>query len=154
MLSLLNKPSASCRHTLGPVHDAVHNSSILDGDFIRTGDSGVVSVGQLPEATPHDGTGVATFPSDNTIARCHFGGTGVYGKQTSALFVAVSRRITFTDNTLVSPTLHFSSCVSRHRASWKKQAPHSDTGAYAHRSTTGRGLVLTTCWLVLTSDGC
>lgn len=78
----------------------VHGSSILDGDFIKTGDSGVVSVGKLPESAPHDGTGVASLPTNNTIARCHFGSTGVYGKQTSALFVAVSKQIRFTDNVL------------------------------------------------------
>lgn len=78
----------------------VHDSAILDGDFIQTGDSGVVSVGQLPENAPHDGTGFETFPTNNTVARCHFGSTGVYGKQTSALFVAVSKRIQFTDNVL------------------------------------------------------
>eukprot|EP00729_Bicosta_minor_P006914 gene6914-1195_t len=54
----------------------VHDSAILDGDFIQTGDSGVVSVGQLPEDAPHDGTGFETFPTNNTVARCHFGSTG------------------------------------------------------------------------------
>ena len=32
---------------------------------------------------------------------CAVGGTGVFGKQTSALFVAVSKRIQFTDSELL-----------------------------------------------------
>ena len=52
----------------------VHNSTIADGDFIRTGDSGIVSVGRLPTATPFDGSKPgAEFPFNVTIERCHFG---------------------------------------------------------------------------------
>ena len=80
---------------------AVHNSVIADGDFLKTGDSGVVSVGRLPAATPYDGSAPdAEFPLNVTIERCHFGQIGVYGKQTSALFIAVSKRINFLDNVL------------------------------------------------------
>ena len=50
------------------------DSSITDGVFVKMGDSGVVSVGVLPEDTPYDGTAAgAAFPSNITIARCHFG---------------------------------------------------------------------------------
>ena len=78
----------------------VRDSIIADGDFIKLGDSGVVSVGELPEASPEDGTSVPTFPSNVTIARNHFGQFGVFGKQTSALFIAVSKQISFVDNVL------------------------------------------------------
>mmetsp|Transcript_23494 Transcript_23494/g.34669 ORF Transcript_23494/g.34669 Transcript_23494/m.34669 type:complete len:913 (-) Transcript_23494:156-2894(-) len=78
----------------------VHNSSISDGDFIKLGDSGVVSVGYLDDDMPYSGINVSSVPTNITIARCHFGQVGVYGKQVSALFVALSKRITFVDNVL------------------------------------------------------
>jgi hypothetical protein len=81
----------------GDVKDAI----IADGDFLKTGDSGVVMVGRLPAAAPYDGTAKgAEFPQNVTIERCHFGQIGVFGKQTSALFIAVSKRINFLDNVL------------------------------------------------------
>lgn len=76
----------------------VRNSTIADGDFLKTGDSGVVIVGELDGTRPYLET--ANVPTNITITRCHFGQTGVYGKQTAALFVAVSRRVRFTDNVL------------------------------------------------------
>lgn len=79
---------------------AIHDSAITDCDFIKTGDSGIVSVGTLPEQTPNDGAASNAVPTNVTIERCHFGVTGVYGKQTSALFIAVSKRISFVDNVL------------------------------------------------------
>ena len=80
---------------------SVKDSVISDGDFLRTGDSGVVSVGRLPAEAPYDGSRPgAEFPLNVTIERCHFGQIGVFGKQTSALFIAVSKRITFRDNVL------------------------------------------------------
>ena len=81
-------------------HGMVHNSMITKGDFLKIGDSGIVSVGRLPTLTPYNGFGVISFPSNITISSCHFGQTGVYGKQTSALFVAVSKGIHFVDNVL------------------------------------------------------
>jgi hypothetical protein len=82
------------------LYGMVHNSTISRGDFLKTGDSGIVSVGKLPKWRPYSGYGVASVPTNITIAFCHFGQTGVYGKQTSALFVALSRRIHFLDNVL------------------------------------------------------
>eukprot|EP01052_Picozoa_sp_SAG31_P004019 SAG31_NODE_161_length_21899_cov_16.832844_19_plen_894_part_00 len=80
---------------------AVHDSIVADGDFLKTGDSGIVSVGRLPTESPYDGTSPdAEFPFNVTVERCHFGVTGVFGKQTSALFIAVSKRIHFIDNVL------------------------------------------------------
>ena len=79
----------------------VRDSVVADGDFLKTGDSGVVSVGRLPAEAPYDGSHPgAEYPLNVTIERCHFGQTGVYGKQTSALFIAVSKRIIFRDNVL------------------------------------------------------
>lgn len=79
----------------------VHHSIISDCDFLRLGDSGVVSVGRLPAQTPYDGSKAPySYPINVTVARSHFGGFGVFGKQTSALFVAVSKRITFEHNVL------------------------------------------------------
>jgi len=78
----------------------VHNSVVADCDFLKTGDSGVVSVGTLPDRTPNDGSDSDTIPFNVTIERCHFGQTGVFGKQTSALFIAVSKRISFLNNVL------------------------------------------------------
>ena len=79
----------------------VHDTVIADGDFLKVGDSGIVSVGRLPPEAPFDGSHAkAEFPMNVTIERCHFGQTGVFGKQTSALFIAVSKRIIFRDNVL------------------------------------------------------
>jgi hypothetical protein len=92
---------AQCNGNALSLAGAVHDSVIADGDFIRTGDSAVVSVGRLPEDKPYDGKAPgAAFPKNITIERCHFGQVGVYGKQTSALFVAVSEAISFIDNVL------------------------------------------------------
>jgi hypothetical protein len=84
------------------LHGLVHNATVMKGDFIKVGDSGVVSVGRLPKLTPYDGVGTcsAFVPTNITISHCHFGQTGVYGKQTSALFVALSKGIQFLDNAL------------------------------------------------------
>ena len=77
---------------------AVHDSVISDCDFIQIGDSGVVVVGRLPADAPYDGTKPeAQFPLNVTIARSLFGKFGVFGKQTSALFVAVSKRVRLID---------------------------------------------------------
>ena len=82
------------------LHGMVHNSTITKGDFLRTGDSGIVSVGRLPKWKPYSGYRISSVPTNNTISFCHFGQTGVYGKQTSALFIAVSKRIRFLNNVL------------------------------------------------------
>lgn len=80
---------------------SVRDTVIADGDFLKVGDSGIVSVGRLPPEAPFDGSHPkAEFPMNVTIERCHFGQTGVFGKQTSALFIAVSKRIIFRDNVL------------------------------------------------------
>jgi hypothetical protein len=58
--------------------DSGSDSVIADGDFLKTGDSGIVSVGSLPAHAPYDGTHAeAAFPSNITISRCHFGQIGV-----------------------------------------------------------------------------
>jgi hypothetical protein len=83
------------------LHGMVHDTTISGGDFLKIGDSGIVLVGRLTKSRPYGESGaVATVPTNITIAQCHFGQTGVYGKQTSALFVALSKRIHFIDNVL------------------------------------------------------
>ena len=77
----------------------VRDSVVADGDFLKTGDSGVVSVGRLPAEAPYDGSHPgAEYPLNVTIERCHFGQTGVYGKQTSCYFAALVANITLRDN--------------------------------------------------------
>ena len=75
-----------------------------DGDFQKIGDSGVVVVGELPLDRPYlfDETNItaSTIPRNITIARNHFGQVGVFGKQTSALFIAISQDVTFERNVL------------------------------------------------------
>ena len=100
-VQLLGCTWAQCGGNALSLAGSVHDSVVADGDFIKTGDSAIVSVGRLPADAPYDGTAAtASFPKNVTIARCHFGQIGVYGKQTSALFVAVSERISFVDNVL------------------------------------------------------
>lgn len=83
------------------LHGMVHNTTISEGDFLKIGDSGIVLVGRLKRSRPYAESGdVATVPTNITISKCHFGQTGVYGKQTSALFVSISKRIHFIDNVL------------------------------------------------------
>ncbi|KAG7356230.1 hypothetical protein IV203_000916 [Nitzschia inconspicua] len=82
------------------LHGMVHNSTISKGDFVKVGDSGIVSIGRLPKLIPFNGVGVVSVPTNITISQCHFGQTGVYGKQTSALFVALSKNIHFLENAL------------------------------------------------------
>ena len=44
----------------------VHNSVIADCDFLKTGDSGIVSVGTLPDRTPNDGSDSDMVPTHPT----------------------------------------------------------------------------------------
>lgn len=80
------------------LHGSVRDTVVSDGDFRRIGDSGVVVVGRLGPCLPYQET--VDIPVNITISRCHFGQTGVFGKQTSALFVALAKRVSFLDNLL------------------------------------------------------
>jgi hypothetical protein len=84
------------------MHGHVQDSRVEDGDFRKVGDSAIVVVGKLSHDSPYlsDETNVAqsAVPTNITITRNHFGQFGVFGKQTSALFVAISKRIIFENN--------------------------------------------------------
>jgi hypothetical protein len=72
----------------------VAHSTIEDSDFDHMGDSGVVSLGSA-----HWTYGIQpTFPISNTIARNVFRDVGIFGKQTSCYFQALSGRALFVDN--------------------------------------------------------
>ena len=73
----------------------VKSSSITRNDFSWIGDSAIVTVGRLAMA---DGFTVDSFPEDTDIAENHFREIGIHGKQTSALFSALSCRTSFVDN--------------------------------------------------------
>jgi hypothetical protein len=80
----------------------VCDTVISEGDFLKIGNSGIVSVGRLSRLRPYYGESgvVDAVPVNITISKCHFSQMGVYGKQTLALFVAVSKRLHFVDNIL------------------------------------------------------
>ena len=61
-------------------------SSVRGNEFVHTGDSAIVSLGSTSGV---DGT-AATFPDRNQISANHIHEYGVYGKQTSCYFQALS----------------------------------------------------------------
>lgn len=73
----------------------VKRSNLTRTEFAWTGDSAVVTVGRLNMA---DGFTVDSFPEDTRVAQNHFREVGVHGKQTSALFSALSCRTVFIGN--------------------------------------------------------
>lgn len=72
----------------------VVNSSVLDCDFFRTGDTAVAAVG----STRGVNGSAATVPTMNTISNNHFDTVGVYTKQTSCYFKAQTYANTIADN--------------------------------------------------------
>eukprot|EP01065_Artemidia_motanka_P001869 TRINITY_DN10870_c0_g4_i2.p1 TRINITY_DN10870_c0_g4~~TRINITY_DN10870_c0_g4_i2.p1 ORF type:complete len:847 (+),score=296.66 TRINITY_DN10870_c0_g4_i2:46-2541(+) len=72
----------------------VEGSSVLDSEFVQTGDSAVVFVGRTNGV---DGT-APTYPNKNTVARNHMHEYGVYGKQTSCFFQSISANTTLAEN--------------------------------------------------------
>eukprot|EP00536_Pseudo-nitzschia_multiseries_P009505 jgi/Psemu1/23367/gm1.23367_g len=70
-------------------------SRVARNEFTWIGDSAVVTVGRISMA---DGFTVDTFPEDTVIESNHFHEIGIHGKQTSALFSALSCRTTFISN--------------------------------------------------------
>lgn len=68
---------------------------IQENEFAWIGDSAVLTVGRLLMA---DGFTVDTYPENTYIARNHFHEIGIHGKQTSALFSALSCRTSFVSN--------------------------------------------------------
>jgi len=73
----------------------VWRTIIRDNEFILVGDSAIATVGRI---NLDDGSVVDTYPADTTISSNHFRDIGVYGKQTSALFSALTCRTTFVGN--------------------------------------------------------
>jgi hypothetical protein len=77
-------------------------AAITHNEMVLLGDSGVVLVGRLP-GVGYNGSEAATgsptpYPADTLIASNHFRGLGLWGKQSAALFQAVSCRTTFSGN--------------------------------------------------------
>lgn len=68
---------------------------LAQNEFAWIGDSAVATVGRLALA---DGFTVDTFPEDTAIESNHFREVGIYGKQTAALFSALSCRTPFVAN--------------------------------------------------------
>lgn len=96
----------------------VAHSVIEDSDFDHMGDSGVVSLGSA-----HWTYGIEpTFPIDNIIARNVFRDVGIFGKQTSCYFQALTARSRFEDNV----------CFSGPRA-----GINYNDGFYGHSNATG-----------------
>eukprot|EP00038_Savillea_parva_P001128 m.101630 g.101630 ORF g.101630 m.101630 type:complete len:913 (-) comp10400_c0_seq1:76-2814(-) len=74
--------------------DKAKHTVIEDTDFIHIGDSAIATVGQLDLNNGTEGN----VPQGTVIRRNHIMEVGVWGKQTSALFSAVSCNTTFVDN--------------------------------------------------------
>ena len=72
-------------------------SQIQNNEFAWIGDSAIVTLGKIPLV---DGYTVNTFPEDTLIKGNHFHEIGIHGKQTSALFSALSCKTTFVENVL------------------------------------------------------
>jgi hypothetical protein len=72
----------------------VTDSSITHSEFVHIGDSAIATVGKTDRIF---GT-AATYPDRILIANNHIREIGVYGKQTSCLFVAISANVKFLDN--------------------------------------------------------
>ena len=72
--------------------------SVIENTFRFTGDSGVASVGATRLI---DGTR-PTFPNGNVIARNWFQDIGIFGKQTSCYFQALTANATIADNVCVN----------------------------------------------------
>ena len=81
----------------------VLRGSIVGNEMDLLGDSGVVLIGELP-GLGNNGSdrvwkgGLPTVPRDTLIESNHFHGLGVWGKQSAALFQALSCRTNFTGN--------------------------------------------------------
>ena len=70
---------------------------IANTEFAWIGDSAIVTLGRITMA---DGFTVDSYPEDTLIEGNHFHEIGIHGKQTSALFSALSCKTTFAKNVL------------------------------------------------------
>lgn len=71
------------------------NTTVRTSEFHLIGDSAIATVGNI---NLNDGVSSDDYPRDTVISNNHFHEIGVTGKQSSALFSAVSCRTTFTSN--------------------------------------------------------
>jgi len=74
------------------------DTSIVENSFRFTGDSGIASVGATKLA---DGT-LPTQPAGTLVERNWFSDIGIFGKQTSCYFQALTANATVTDNVCVN----------------------------------------------------
>ena len=72
----------------------VARANVSHNEFVASGDSAVVSAGV---ADGIDGT-APTYPTGNTVSHNHVHDYGVYGKQTSCYFQALTANSSFVDN--------------------------------------------------------
>eukprot|EP00966_Prymnesium_polylepis_P335469 7390828-Prymnesium_polylepis.1 len=82
---------------------AVQGAAITKTEMELLGDSAVVLIGELPGLGNNGSDAVwrgaaPSYPRDTLIAHNHFHGLGVWGKQSAALFQAVSCRTNFSHN--------------------------------------------------------
>ena len=79
---------------------AAREDAIDSCDFYKPGGSAVAVVGFLPRANASDDG--SAFPAGVAVTSSIFEGIGVYGKQTSALFVSVACNVSFVGNVAFS----------------------------------------------------
>ena len=75
-------------------------TAVAGNTFRAVGDSAMATVGSFRggDGTVSSGAGAAAFPFDSAIVGNHVAGVGVHGKQTSALFSALTCRTRFAGN--------------------------------------------------------
>ncbi len=73
----------------------VSGATVSNNEFQYTGDSGIVSLGAT---SGWNGTDPTMYPHDNFILHNHFHEYGVYGKQSSCFFQALTATSTVSDN--------------------------------------------------------
>jgi len=77
----------------------VKNTTITDNDFSYAGDSAILLVGEVDMAFGTEEEG-ALYPENTQIVGNQIHDVGIFGKQSSALFVALSCGTVFTNNVL------------------------------------------------------
>ena len=82
------------------VTGAARDTVVDEADFYKPGGNAVAVIGYLPRANGSDPA--AAFPINVTITRTLVEGVGVYGKQTSALFVSLACNVILRDSVLFS----------------------------------------------------
>lgn len=83
------------------IKEGAQGTRVEGGDFKSTGSSGIVVVGIVPYAN-RSTTTLPPYPQGVTISSTLFEGMGVYGKQSSALFVSGACNVVLQDSVLYS----------------------------------------------------